>query len=113
MFSSVHLRAPAVRCVSMLQGYRVLVTGLAPGRGVDTAQAFSERPTLLALHSAAASQDMVELAAHLAQGEGELRLFGMADTKPAKVSSPLRSGRPPTWAALMLRSILQVSASRT
>ncbi len=80
MFSSVNLRAPeVVRGVRVLQGYRVLITGLARDRGVDTAQAFAERPTVMALHAAEATQDMVELAAHFSQGEAALSLFGMAD----------------------------------
>lgn len=75
MLMSGIARAGAYVALPELQGSRVLITGLTSECGFDVARAFADSGARLVLQSPEDSQEMVELAAVLAETSSEIHMF--------------------------------------
>jgi NAD(P)-dependent dehydrogenase (short-subunit alcohol dehydrogenase family) len=86
MLMSDIARASAFVALPELQGSRVLITGLTSECGFDVARAFADSGARLVLQSPEDSQEMVELAAVLAETSSDIRMFNDALTSEAHAS---------------------------
>ena len=75
MLMSVLAQPSALSVSPELSGARVLITGLTSTQGFDLARAFADHGARLVIQSPEDSPEMTELAAVLAEGSSEIRLF--------------------------------------